>query len=157
MRLTLFCTAATKDENEPTRMAGCGIVLYAESAFTQRGASRLIETKKRSLSFGLGSSSIELANIQAVKLTLASVARMFRSEQTFLNINSNSLMELLVGSRESEYVEELTEMRKWLGYYLNMNVVLNTTGDWSLVEAGDLAQNALRTQKNTDSGTVNVS
>ena len=70
MKITAYCAAVTHKEDRCK--SGCGIVLIAENDDQEC---------KRSLSFGLSGSNENLANIQAIRLTLASIKIQYRREQ----------------------------------------------------------------------------
>lgn len=154
MKITIFCDVALENEGQITQMAGCGIILLAEEG---------TQSKKRTMSFGLGGSDRELANIQVVRLALMSVLPPFRKVPIFLHVTDRIAIDLLVKSGSSyaitstKYNSQVVDMRKWFDYYLNITPILDASNDLIMIEAGDLASTVSKTQKNTDSNTTTIS
>lgn len=142
MKITMFCDVVVENNGQPTQMAGCGIILVGEEKN---------QTRKRFLSFGLGGSDIELANIQVVRLALASVLPPFRRNPVFLHFTERNALDQICQDKSENYPHQFAEMRRWYSYYNNISLILDTSDDENLVQANKLASIACKTQKNTDS------
>jgi hypothetical protein len=51
-------------------------------------------------------------------------------------------------------VREVTEVRKWYGFYNDISVVMENPNDDNMMQAKDLAEMGLATQEHSDSGTL---
>ena len=138
MKIDLYCVGMCRDDGEPTQLAGCGIVVASTDDHNR--------TKYRTFKYALGNSTQDLADLQAVRLALSSVKSAFRDSTTILHTDSPYAARML----EPVFCGhiEITEIRKWYGYYDDISVVVEDPDDIllpqkshdSMVQAKDLAK-----------------
>lgn len=150
MQLSVFAVGHCGAAESLARLAGCGIVLvYSDNH------GRVI---KRELAFALNNSPPELADLQAVRLALATVKPLARTGSTMLHITSlltYKQLHLVDGEyqADSKFTAALHDARFWLERY--PNVILAVIGESAeLARAAELARNACTTQRHFDSGTI---
>lgn len=158
MKIDLYCVGMCRDDGEPTQLAGCGIVVASTDDHNR--------TKYRTFKYALGNSTQDLADLQAVRLALSSVKSAFRDSTVVLHTDSPYAARMLepVETLTSMYGygSEVTEVRRWYGYYDDISVVVEDPDDVllpqkshdSMVQAKDLAKMGLATQEHSDSGTL---
>lgn len=142
MKIIIYCASVVHNINQATQMAGCGIVLIAEEGE---------QTIKKSMSFGLGGSDTELANIQVIRLALSSIAPRFRNIPIQLHINNVAAADLLIKNGddykivEPKYKQQSSDMRRLVCCCSNISVIWNDS-DTMMVEAIELATTACISQ-----------
>lgn len=150
MKIDFYCVGMCRDDGEPTQIAGCGIVIVFTDDHNR--------VKFRSFQYGLGNSSQNLADLQAIRLALSSVTSMFRSGRADVHTDSPYAAQMLERDGKAFVVDsdvnEVIEARRWYGYYGDITVVVEDPQDDSMVQARDLAEIALATQEHSDSGTL---
>jgi len=151
MIIEIYCVSSSRDVGKPTQMSGCGIVFIATNG---------VQSKKRSMSFGLGMSSVNIANVQVVRLALASILPPFRKVPISIHITNKYIAELLQKIGSNYVIEndkdDIKDMRKWADYYFNLSLILDVSKDRYMVEAKQLAKLAINDQKITDSDTIDI-
>lgn len=146
MRTDFYCVSVCRDDGQPTQIAGCGVVVV----FTD-DQNRV---QSRAFSYGLGNSSQDLADLQAVRLALASIKSSFRSDTSVLHTSSDYVIQVMChqgGSQEN--TREIVEARKWFGFYGNVSVAKEDSNHALMMRARSLAKMGLDTQERSDSGT----
>ena len=152
MKIDFYCVGVCQNDGEPTQLAGCGIVVVLTDDHNR--------TKFRTFKYALGNSTQKLADLQAVRLALASVRSSFRSGNAHLHIDSTYVARILEKSGKafieslSEYKREAQEVRQWFGYYSRILVIVENQNDENMLQAKDLANIGLATQEHSDSGTL---
>lgn len=122
--------------------AGCAVVLHYKDTH-----GRILIRK---MSYPLGIADLLWANLQAVRLALASVTRPLRKSARLTLIVDNNVVGPLSGDDVDEHIELLREIRKLLSLFSNLKIVgLNAT---DLAPYED-ARHCAETQVATDSGT----
>lgn len=146
MKFDVYCAGACRDEGELSQLGACGYVLV----MTDSRGSRL-----REFGFALGGSDSGLAEAQAVRLALASIAPAHRSSAMVIHTTYPPVAEMLSsdgpGPDEPMAVKDL---RRFLGFYPAVEVVLEAEPSPHLVRARQLAKLGVETQKDFDSGTL---
>lgn len=141
MKIVGYCAAHCIDEGEPTQLAGCGILLtYID--FADRQVSR-------KYAFALGYSDSELAIIQAVKLTLASIKPVHRKYNSILSVSDDRVVDILNGG-DSKHKEAAKSLLQWFNFYSDLKILYSDINETAL----ELAKNAALTQMHYDSGTI---
>jgi len=153
MKIDFYCVGICRDDGKPTQLAGCGIVIV----FTDDQN----KTKFRSSKYGLGNSTQNLADLQTVRLALASVKSSFRGvESTIIHTSSPHAAKMLEREGKafvagiSENTHVVDEIRKWFGFYSNISIIVENPNDDNMIQAKDFADIALVTQEHSDSGTL---
>lgn len=153
MIIELYCAGACRDNGKPTQLAGGGVVLRAHDDK---------DVKERNFSYGFGNSTANLADVQAVRLALASIAPQYRRHKAILHIISNYVLSMLAKDgpgfkREPvKNSEEISDLRRRIGRYSDLEVIHAKADDPLIKRAKDLAKRGLDTQQNTDSKTLSV-
>lgn len=151
MKIDIYCVSVCSGD-EFTRLAGCGIIII----FTDEHS----RTRFRTYQYGLGNSSQNLADLQAARLSLASIKSPFRKYDTCLHINSQHVFNMLSKNGRSFVYEPLEDivvvkdLRRWFGYYNNIRIMIENGNDDHMTQVFDLANNGLMTQEHIDSGTI---
>lgn len=151
MKIDFYCVSVCQNDGEPTQLAGCGVVVV----FTDDQN----RTKRRIFRYALGNSTQRLADLQVIRLALASIRSPFRGADTCLYINSTYAARILEKSGKAfvesffEYEHEVQEVRQWFGHYGKISIVENMNNN-NMLQAKDLANIALATQEHVDSGTL---
>jgi ribonuclease HI len=141
-----------RDNGKPTQIAGCGVVVVFTDDHNR--------TQFRTYKYGLGNSTQNLADLQAVRLALASVRPAFRGGEAILHVNSSYVLRVMEREGKAfivnpkKNVREVTEVRKWYGFYNDISVVMENPNDDNMMQAKDLAEMGLATQEHSDSGTL---
>ena len=168
MKFDIYTVGVCQNDGHPTQIAGCGMVLVFTDDFER--------ISFRSMNYGLGNSTQNLADIQAIRLALASVRASHRSLPTVLHTNSHyanmvlecfsddisqSAPEPLIGKdfvvKPTKNVDTIAEMRRWFSYYDEITVIVEDPDDPLanyMTQARDQADIALTTQTRSDSGTL---
>lgn len=151
MKFDLYCAGLCRDNGKLSQIAGAGIVLVNED---------VDQVRRRELGFPLGSSNTYLAEIQAVRLALASIKPGMRHHPTVIHAVGQYAARLLA-TRDHEYVvkpsknvEEIGELRKWYSFYPKIQVVKADKAAVEVIRARELAKVALETQEEYDSQTM---
>ena len=98
MRFDIYRSSICKDNGKPTQLAACGIlIVYTDETYS----------KKRGYGYGLGNSTKNLADVQSVRLALASIASKYRHIQTFLHISNPYVTSML-----EKYFQSLNEKKE---------------------------------------------
>lgn len=148
MKIDVYCAGKCRDNGLPTQIASCGIIVVFTDDQNQ--------SRFREFSYGLGGSTLNLANMQAIRLGLASVQSAFRANETTIYTSSAYAAKMMNPDVKPSVNKEIVEeMRKWASYYQNLAIVVDKDNP-IVVRAKDLADVALATQINTDSGTKEV-
>jgi len=154
MKFVVYCNIVVNDENTPTQMAGCGIVLILNVDG---------HIKRRDLSFALGGSDSELSSIQCLRLALTSIIPSFRKHPLEVHVNDRKAVDLLVRSGDefvnmsARYFNQVSDMRRLFVQYPDVNFILEINDyDDYMRDACRLANTVVKSQKNTDSGTFDV-
>jgi len=162
MQLKIYAVGCCLNEGYVTQLAGCGILLVAvdeiDGIYADR-SSKMI----RKYSYGLGDSGQDLADLQAVRLALASVGPDFRKYPTEIFVN-NQIVHDIVGLRRLDPTGEddedvIKDLYKWIGFYDNATIKLigsTLDGKKYMEETMLLAENAAAIQKQSDSGTDKI-
>lgn len=154
MKIDFYCVSICQNDGEPTQLAGCGIVVVFTDDHNR--------TKFRTFKYALGNSTQRLADLQVIRLALASVRSPFRSANACLHINSTYAARMLEKSGKAfvesffEYEYEIKEVRQWFGYYGKMYFVVGDMSNENMLQAKYLADIALATQEHADSGTLEL-
>ena len=168
MKFDIYTVGVCQNDNQPTQIAGCGIIMIFTDDYDR--------VSFRSANYGLGNSTQNLADVQAVRLALASVRALHRSVPTTLHTNSHyvnmilecfsndvsqSTPEQSIGKdfvvKPTKDVDIIAEMRRWFSYYDDITVIVEDPDDPlsnSMTQAKDQADTALITQMRSDSGTL---
>lgn len=168
MKFDIYTVGVCQNDGHPTQIAGCGVVMVFTDDYDR--------VSFRSANYGLGNSTQNLADIQAIRLALASVRALHRSVPTVLHTNSHyvnmvlecfsddisqSAPEQLTGKdfvvKPTKNVDAIAEMRRWFSYYNEITVVVEDLDDPlipNMTQAKDQADIALVTQMRSDSGTL---
>ena len=147
--LDIYATGYSENEDEPTRVSGCGIVLVFTDKFRRE--------VKRDFGFALRTSTLELAHLQSARIGLACMRPTFRDAKTRLRTASPEVFRLLSSNGEHQsdkYQAVLAETKRWIGYYTDFSVELEPSQSPFLQRAKFLAQQAAVTQFHSDSGTI---
>jgi hypothetical protein len=149
MKLDICVAGASRDEGQISCVGGAGMVL----TFTDKDD----RIQRREFYFSLGGSGQLLAEIQAARLALASVAPMFRLYPTVLYTTSLGLAGILTDKiSQSTFTAQIAELLRWYGYY--KNIAAEVVSDSELLSlATRLAHTGLESQKHHDSLTYRVS
>lgn len=152
MKIDFYCVGMCQDNGKPTQIAGCGVVIVFTDDHDR--------TKFRTFKYGLGNSTQNLADLQAVRLALSSVRPAFRGGETVLHVNSSYVTRMMERegkaflSNPQKNSREVTEVRRWYSFYSNISVVVENPDDDNMMQAKDLAEIGLATQEHSDSGTL---
>ena len=157
MKFDIYTVGICQNDGHPTQIAGCGIVLVFTDDYDR--------ISFRSMNYGLGGSTQDLADIQAVRFALASVRALHRSVTTILHTNSHYVNMILERGDDgssfivepTKHVNAIAEMRRWFSYYDEIIVVVEDPDDPLanyMTQAKDQADIALATQTRSDSGTL---
>lgn len=153
MRFDIYCGSICKDNGKPTQLAACGIlIVYTDDTYS----------KKRSYGYGLGNSTKNLADVQAVRLALASISSKYRHIETHLHTNNPyviSMLEMVDGQYSKSAktnIESIDEMRRWHSYYSCIITEKVDVSDKYYLAAQEMAENCLKNQDMIDSGTTSV-
>lgn len=165
----MYAVGCCLNEGYVTRLAGCGILLIAideiDGIYADR-SSKMI----RKYSYGLGDSGQDLADLQAVRLALASVGPDFRKHPTEIFVNNQVVPDIIAAKPgtscalyhrfdEAHCLPVIKDLHKWVGFYDNAIVKLieSTSDDKKYMkEAMSLAEDAAAIQKQSDSGTDKI-
>lgn len=150
MRFEIYCAGASRDDGLISQMGGCGVVLVAVDNHGR--------VQSREFSFGLGGSPKLLADIQSVRLALASIIPPMRSNKCLLYLDNPDVASFLTTSTIMlGFREQIGELKRWFSYYKDISVNLLVGPNQYLNKAKELAQNGLTKQTNTDSRTFALS
>jgi len=161
MQLKVYAVGCCLNEGYVTQLAGCGILLVAINEIDGVYAdcsSKMI----RRFSYGLGDSGQDLADLQAVRLALASVGPDFRKYPTEIFVNNQIAFDAVAAKPVPEAFNDksvIKGLRKWAGFYDNLTATLSgfTLDDKKHIgEAMLLAEDAAALQKQSDSGTDKI-
>lgn len=149
MNIDMYCVGFCRDNGKPTQIASCGIVIIATDG---------VATKSREFGYALGNSTANMAEIQSIRLALASVAPAHRGSRVAVHTTSKYALKMLeqqadgtFASTPSKNVDIINEMRKWLGYYRDIELVMEIADVPELLRAKELARSAVEHQENYDS------
>jgi hypothetical protein len=168
MQLKVYAVGCCLNEGYVTQLAGCGILLAAIDKID--GVYANCSSKKiRRFSYGLGDSGQDLADLQAVRLALASIGPDFRKYPTEIFVNNQIVFDVTAAKTPEVFNDKLhqlllvqnviKDLRKWIGFYDDAAVKLSgfTSDDKKYMEeAMSLAENAAALQKQSDSGTDKI-
>lgn len=147
MKISAYVDSHIEAEGQPLQMAGCGIVLLAESGS---------ETIKRCLGFGLSNSDRMRTLIQSLRLALCAINQPYRQCEVLLYNNDSESYKLLhqIGRKYSyEYNEPFVkELRLVADTFKDMYVVVGAESDAAAKEAAKIAHDCALSQKNYDLG-----
>lgn len=146
MSIDIYCAAAVARSGEINQTGGCGVVLVAMDRFHRK--------QQREFSYGLGGSSLNLCEIQAVRLGLASVLPGHRATKVTIYVDSQDLASILTTNvAMMGYLSQIGDMRKWCNLYKDLSVHLLAVPNTYLDKAKKLAKIGCEEQKNRDSST----
>lgn len=169
MKVDLICAGSCRDNGKPTQIAGCGVIVELIDDHDRR--------QIREFGWALGSSTSNLADIQAARLALSSVLPQFRGYYTTLHVCSKYVFNLLSrtdSSKQAPYtitpkknLHEISELRKWFGYYKSISVIRYDRSGGNVADGpaptneivlrvGNLARNVMESQQHFDSGTIEI-
>lgn len=147
MKFEIYCAGCCRDDGTLSQVGGCGIVL--------RCVDDIGRIQWRDFSFGLAGSSQLLSDIQAVRLALSSVIPSGRSHDVTLNLENPQVATILTAKElpdcAKDYKHQVSEMKRWYGYYTNISIQVHAGPLTHLDKARGLAKRAMETQKQTDS------
>lgn len=144
MKFDIYCAGTCRDEGEFAQVGACGYVL----AMTDQRGIRL-----REFGFALGGSDTALAEVQAVRLALASIAPAYRTSVAVIHTTCPLVAETLSSDADPSDPKTVRDLRRFFGFYPAAEVVLETEPSPYLVRARQLAKLGVETQKDFDSGT----
>lgn len=141
MKIDIHCSGASRGDAH-TMLGGCGVVLrYSDD----HGRSR-----SREMHFGLGNSDQLLCEWQAARIGLASVVPGFRTVKVSLHVESIALANFL-GDKAQTANQVLVELKRWFGYYRDIDVVVHADAVGPMLRARQLALMGQETQREFDS------
>ena len=152
MKIEIYCASASRDNGKPTQMAGCGIVLVASDDHRQ--------SKRRTMSFALSSSTVNLADIQVIRLALCSILPAYRKSKIILYTTSKYVADLLhydgdvYAMNPTKNTKEVDDMRRLVRSHNDISLILECEECDDYIVAKRLAKYSLDSQNNTDSGTL---
>jgi len=168
MQLKVYAVGCCLNEGYATQLAGCGILLIAIDEIDGVYAdysSKMI----RKYSYGLGDTGQDLADLQAVRLALASVGPDFRKCPTEIFVNNQIVPDFVI-VKPNQFLARTTtlgmfsdedaikDLYKWVGFYDDITIKFGSTLDDEkyMKEAMSLAEDAAALQKQSDSGTDKI-
>ncbi len=142
MTLDLYCVGMSQGEDFHI-LGGCGILMLFRDDHGR--------TQRREFAWGLGGSSQELCDFQAVRLALASVAPAFRGARTTVHVESPEVAAYLTKDAPDDQVGAMVDTSRWYGYYKDIQVMVHAEPGSQLARARELAKMGMSTQKEFDS------
>jgi len=142
MKVKLIAAGACRDDGEITQVSGCGVVLLF---IDEHGREQT-----REFGWALGGYSANMADVMASRIALSSVLPQFRIGETVLVINSEYVHTFLTEKAKSD-IFEISELLRWFSYYPKITVANGSEEE--MARAVELAEEALESQENYDSGT----
>ncbi len=142
----IYCVAHRKE----SRLGSCGIFISH--------MDELERVQTRKFGYVIYNSDLELIEIQAVRLAMASLILRCFSDKITIHTESKSLADLLTDSESKPemYSKQIDSLRDWLRRCKNLSVVRCADDDALLEEARKLALQVSITGKNFDSKTIQV-
>lgn len=142
--IDIYAYGYCRDENSLSQLSGCGIVMDFIDDHQQ-----LI----REYGYSLGTCSTGMAQLQAVRLALASVAPRFRSLPVKLFVPDIQLVTdyMVIYPSERNIIDDLN---RWYSYYDVVDMVVADTSHERMARAVLLCKRAIDTQSNYDSSTI---
>lgn len=142
--IQIYCSAVIINLEYQARLSGCGIILKILDD------DKIINT--RELAFALGSSDIQLSQIQALRLALSSIKPGHRTYNSVAYVDNETVINILNGEYEIEqYSEAIAQLHKWFNSYSSMCVTLTNPNDPDSIRANAIATNAANKQVHYDS------
>lgn len=152
-KIDLYAISICQNNGQPTQISGGGTVMV----FTDEHGRASFRSSK----YAFGNSTQNLADLQIVRLILASVRSAHRGVSTTLHVGSTYVKQMLeidgraFVANPSKNEQVVTEMRRWFSYYNSITVIVENQNDYNMAQAKEQASIALSTQQNDDSGTIN--
>ena len=148
--IEMYCAGDCTHEGEPTQKGGCGIILVSTDKYGR--------TQHREFHYGLGNSNLDLAELQAVRLAMASVSPANRADKVTVTTNSVLVATILTDDADTDVIKGkqkiIAEVRKWYGFYKNIEIVVAAGNDRHMDRALELARKGLTTQSVFDTLTL---
>lgn len=145
--INIYCVGFCIDNGKPTQQAACGIVLKYINGNIQ---------KQRQLAFVLGPTNAFVADLQAIRIALASIRDKFKDESITIYVpNANASRMLIIGEdglfsiKPTKNYDIIAELRKLYKNYKDIRVIVDS-GQNDIHTAKELARTAMSTQKNID-------
>jgi len=140
--IDVYCAVSAENVEEITQLTSCGILLIFQDS---------PHIRCRLMGYGLGASSLELANIQAMRLALASVNPAYRRSTVHIHVADESVLQLLASPEPSEAVSALL---CWCEYYTDLGFIIESPNNENMMVCRSLARDICATQQTYDSRTL---
>lgn len=143
-KIQIYCSAVSITLEYQARLSGCGIILKVLDD------EKIINT--RELAFALGSSDLQLAQIQALRLALSSIKPGNRNYNSVTYVDNEMVIDILNKQYIIDrYAEVIEQLHKWFNSYKSMRIVVTNPNDPDSIRANEIATNAANKQVHYDS------
>jgi|32_taG_2_1085360.scaffolds.fasta_scaffold07406_3 hypothetical protein len=147
MSFQIFCEIKVKNENQPTQLAGCGILLVYKD-------EELKESNARTFKYGLGSNAAVSASLIAMRLALSSIKPAFRKQSVELFVSPDLFKAYQLEELSSDWERKSkSELERWMGYYKDLKITENAAFKHQDI-LSELSLQGCESQTAGDSGTI---